>query len=138
MEKYTEDWEKMIERNENFKEKMLRKSRGIVDRKRKLLEESSFDMREEGDRHAHTEGRVYERNALPGKRVPDINELEEDPLPTHFANTFRPDELNLAKHNLPPNFSFKDSIDVDEHSDLPEIRESHGLLHKGQKYFRPV
>jgi hypothetical protein len=44
----------MIERNESFKEKMLRKSRGIVDRKRRLLEESSLDLRD-SSRH----DRVY-------------------------------------------------------------------------------
>lgn len=104
----------MIERNESFKEKMLRKSRGIVDRKRKLLEESSLDLRD-SSRH----DRVYERMGRASKLQLNLDETDEQPLPTPFINTFRPDEIDLNKHQLPSNFSFKDSIDIDEHSNLP-------------------
>ena len=79
----------MIERNENFKEKMLRKSRGIVDRKRKLLEDSSLDLKD-SSRQEHTEGKVYERMGHLSQ-LSRLEYLEDEPLPTHHLNTFRPD-----------------------------------------------
>lgn len=80
---------------------MLRKSRGLVDQKRKQLEESSMAA----------EDVVYERQD--GNR---IKKMEASPFRLLDSN---------PRHE---NFSFKDMIEEDR-SNVPEIRESTRVTH---------
>jgi predicted Zn-dependent peptidase len=54
----------MIERNESFKEKMLKKSRGLVEERRRMLEDSM-------------DGVIYERLGSPGKLKGDLQSYQE-------------------------------------------------------------